>query len=381
MSNDRQHKATRLAQALHFINPAHGAVVPGIEPASTFARDADYAPMGRAVYGRDGGPTTQHAEAVLADLDGAEAAMLFASGMSAVVAVFETLRSGDHVVCPKVAYHGTITWLNRMAELRGITVSYFDASKSDALAAAVRPETKFIWIESPTNPNWDITDIAAAAKIAASTGAKLIFDATCCPVMTTRALDLGADIVFQSATKYLNGHSDLTGGVLSTRDTGALWDEMRLVRTLQGTVMGAFEAYLLIRGLRTLHLRWDRACRNAMEIATHFSDHDGIEAVLYPGLPNHPGHDVAARQMEGGFGGMLSLIARSEASARTIATSTRVFVPATSLGGVESLIEHRIAVEPPGSAVSPALLRLSVGIEDVRDLIADLEQAIAQAMP
>lgn len=371
--------ATRAAQALHYVHPMHGAVVPGIEPASTFARDGDYLPIGNAVYARDGGPTVDHAEAILADLDGAASSMLFTSGMSAIVALFETLKTGDHVTCPVVGYHGTIGWLHRLVERRGIRATFYDATEPGALAAAITPETTLVWIETPTNPNWDVTDIAAAAELAHAAGARLVVDCTVTPPCTTQALALGADIAFHSATKYMNGHSDITGGVLSFAREDALSDEIRFVRTLQGTVMAAFEAWLLIRGLRTLYLRFERASASALNLAEHFEGHGALDGVLYPGLSSHPGHEIAARQMTGGFGGMLSLMAKSREAAHHVATHTQVFLPATSLGGVESLIEHRIAVEGPHSVVSPALLRLSIGIEAVEDLIADLEQALESA--
>ena len=368
--------ATRAAQALHYIHPLHGAVVPGIEPASTFARDGDYLPMGNALYARDGGPTVDHAEAVLADLDGAARALLFTSGMSAIVALFETLEAGDHVTCPVVGYHGTIGWLHRLVTKRGIAATFYDATEPGALEAAITPATKIVWVETPTNPNWDVTDIAAAAELAHAAGARLAVDCTVAPPCTTQALALGADVVFHSATKYMNGHSDITGGVLTFARTDPWVDEIRMIRTLQGTVMAAFEAWLLIRGLRTLYLRFERASESALTLARHFEGHARLAGVLYPGLPSHPGHAIAARQMTGGFGGMLSLMATSREAAHHIATHTQVFLPATSLGGVESLIEHRIAVEGPHSVVSPALLRLSVGIEAVADLITDLEQAL-----
>ena len=371
--------ATRAAQALHFVNPVHGAVVPGIEPASTFARDGDYQPIGNAVYARDGGPTVDHAEAILANLEGAATSMLFTSGMSAIVALFETLEAGDHVTCPIVGYHGTINWLHRLVEKRGVKATFYDATQDGALAAAITPATKIVWVETPTNPNWDVTDIAAAVDLAHSVGAKLAVDCTVTPPCTTQALSLGADIVFHSATKYMNGHSDITGGVLSFAQNGPFVDEVRGLRTLQGTVMAAFEAWLLIRGLRTLYLRFERASESALTIAQHFEGHPKLAAVLYPGLPSHPGHAIAARQMTNGFGGMMSLIARSRAAAQHVATHTQVFIPATSLGGVESLIEHRIAVEGPHSVVKPELLRLSIGIESVSDLIADLEQSLDSA--
>jgi cystathionine gamma-synthase len=205
----------------------------------------------------------------------------------------------------------------------------------------------------------------------------LAVDSTVAPPVTTRPLELGADLVFHSATKYLNGHSDLTAGVLVTRETGERWAEVARIRTLTGNIIGAFEAWLLLRGLRTLALRFERASQSALRIALHFEGHTAVESVLYPGLESHPGHHIAARQMTGGFGGMLSLlIAGDAARTKAVAAGTSVFTPATSLGGVESLIEHRASVEGPHSVVPGNLLRLSVGIEDVEDLIADLESAL-----
>ena len=372
--------ATRAAQALHSLDERTGAVVPGIELSSTFARDADYGLRGGYVYGRYGGPTTSHAEAVVSSLAGAAESLLFASGMAAFVALFETLESGDHVVLPQVMYHGGLDWVRRLEAKRGLRVTLFDATDPDGLSRAVRGDTRLVWIESPTNPSWDVIDVAAAAEVAHGVGALLAVDCTVAPPVTMDALALGADVAFQSATKYLNGHSDLTGGVLSVADTGALFEELQLVRKLQGSVMAPFDAWLLIRGMRTLYLRYERASANALAIAEHFDGHPAVEAVLYPGLPSHPGHGVAKRQMTGGFGGMLSLLVRGgEEAARDAARFCQVFFPATSLGGVESLIEHRKTVEGPYSLVAPNLLRLSVGIEDVSDLIADLEQALERA--
>eukprot|EP00051_Salpingoeca_urceolata_P002871 m.53398 g.53398 ORF g.53398 m.53398 type:complete len:318 (+) comp12380_c0_seq1:465-1418(+) len=269
--------------------------------------------------------------------------------------------------------------MHRLVEKRGMEATFFDGSKHEELVAALRPgATRILWIESPTNPDWQVIDIEAAAKAAHEAGALLAVDCTASPPCTTMALRLGADVVFHSATKYLNGHSDLTAGVLSVREKGPLWEELVFVRTLQGTILGAFEAWLLVRGLRTLFLRFERASENAMAIAKRFQDHPAVERVMYPGLPSHPLHDVARKQMTGGFGGMLSMtIKGGEAAARAVACATRVFHPATSLGGVESLIEHRKSVEGPYSVVEPHLIRLSVGIENVADLIGDLEQALA----
>ncbi len=372
--------ATRAVQALHSLDTRTGAVVPGIEMASTFARDGNYDLPGDYVYGRYGGPTTAHAEAVIADLDGSAGSLLFSSGMAAFVALFETLDHGDHVVLPQVMYHGGLDWIRRLEAKRGIVVTLFDATDAGALARAVRATTRVVWIESPTNPTWDVIDVAAAAETAHAVGAILAVDCTVAPPCTMDTIALGADVAFQSATKYLNGHSDLTGGVLSLARSGPLLEELQLVRKMHGSVMAPFEAWLLIRGLRTLYVRFERASANALAIAEHFAGHPAVAAVLYPGLESHPGHDIAKRQMTGGFGGMLSLLlAGGEAAARDVARFCRVFFPATSLGGVESLIEHRKTVEGPHSLVAANLLRLSVGIENVDDLIGDLEQAMERA--
>ena len=373
--------ATRAAQALHVIDERTGAISPMIDLSSTYARDENYNPRQSYIYGRSGGQTVKHAEAVLANLEGGAASLLFASGMAAFVTLMETLESGDHVVAPQIMYHEGMNWIHRLSEKRGIEATFFDTTDPAALADAVRSgQTRIVWIESPTNPNWDVIDIAEAAEIAHAAGAILAVDCTASPPSTTQALALGADIAFHSATKYLNGHSDITGGVLTCANANPLWNELEKIRNMLGSVMAGFEAWLLIRGLRTLYLRYERASTNALTLAKHFEGHKLIETVLYPGLPSHPGHEIAKRQMTGGFGGMMSILIKGGAAqALDVSRFTQVFVPATSLGGVESLIEHRKAVEGPHSIVADNLIRLSIGIEDVKDLIADLEQALERA--
>ncbi len=367
------------AQAGHFIDPATGAITPPVHPSTTFARDADYAPIGDTTYSRYHNPTYEQVERVAAELDEGAEALVFAAGMAAIAALFETVNTGQHMVAPTIMYHGAQDWLRRISEKRGIALSLFDAADPGALERAIRPgETAIVWIETPVNPTWDVIDIAAAAAAAHAAGAILAVDATVSTPVTTRPLDLGADLVFHSGTKYLNGHSDVTAGVLVTRQADARWQEIRLVRGLMGGVLGPFEAWLLLRGLRTLFVRFERASANALQIARHFEGHGKLEAVLYPGLESHPGHAIAKRQMTAGYSGMLSLLVKGDAEdAKGVATRTALFVPATSLGGVESLIEHRATIEGPRSQVPPNLLRLSIGIEDARDLIADLEQALA----
>ncbi|MXU66160.1 trans-sulfuration enzyme family protein [Oceanomicrobium pacificus] len=376
--NRRPSAETRAAQALRMIDPQTGAVVPGIEPATTFARDADYEPRQSYIYARDGGPTVERAQALIASLEEAEETLLFASGMAALVALIETVPAGAHVVAPRIMYHGGLNWLVRQQEKGRLRVSFFDQADPDDLARQIEPgATDLVWIETPTNPNWDVTDIRAAAEAAHAAGARLAADCTAAPPCTTRALDLGADYAFHSATKYLGGHSDLTAGVISCRAVDARWEELVTVRNLSGSVIAAFEAWLLIRGIRTLYVRFRQASENALAFARHFEAHPEVEAVLYPGLESHPGHAIARAQMTGGFGGMLSLMVHGSADrAKDVARFCTCFFPATSLGGVESLIEHRKAVEGPNSVVPDRLLRLSIGIEDVADLIADMEQAL-----
>lgn len=381
MSNRKQSIVTRIAQALHFVEADTGAVVPSIQPAATYARDENYEVRKPYWYRRDGSQTTAHAEAMIAELENAAGSLLFASGMSACTAVIEHLPTGAHVVVPEVMYHGVLQQIKNYEANQRITVSYYTAGNLTELAAAVRDgETQLVWVETPNNPNWEVTDIAAAAEIAHGAGAKLLADCTGTPPSMTRALDLGADISFHSATKYLNGHSDITGGVLSVKQTEQFWEDIYMVRKLQGTVLHSQDAWLLIRGMRTLFLRVERACKNAMAIATHFDGHPHIEKVLYPGLPTDPGHEVAKRQTDGQFGGMMSIIIKgSEQTAIDVTRFCELFYPATSLGGVESLVEHRKTVSGDGFPVHPRLLRLSIGIEEADDLIYDLEQALARA--
>ena len=371
---------SRAVQALHEIDAATGAVVPAVAPSSTFARDADYALRDGHVYSRDTCPTVMHAERIIASLEDGAAALLFGSGLAACAALFETVPAGKRIAAPRIMDHGAQDWLVRLRDKRGIGLDWFDAGDPLSLEAAVRPgQTILLWLETPVNPSWAVIDIEAAARVGHEAGAVVAVDGTCASPVTTQALALGVDIVFHSATKYLNGHSDLTAGVLVTRVEDEAWRELRWLRSRMGGVLGAFEAWLLIRGMRTLFIRFDKASANALTIARHLEGHPRIERVLYPGLPSHTQHAVAQRQMTRGFGGMLSILVRGGAAeAKRIASSTRLFLPATSLGGVESLIEHRKAVEGPNSVVPDNLIRISVGIENPGDLVADLDQALGQ---
>ena len=378
-SNNNLSPETLLAQAMHYLEPVNGGIVPGVQMATTYARDQDYELRAPGIsYGRDKNPTYLVAEQVVAELEGAAGALLFSSGLAAAAALFHTLKPGDHVVAPVIMYHGLRDWLNQFCENWKVDIDYFDATADGALASAIKPpRTRIVWIETPANPTWDVTDIAAAADLAHAAGARLAVDSTVATPLLTRPLALGADFVFHSATKYLNGHSDVIAGVLVAKEDDEQWQAVRFQRTFGGAILGPMEAWLLLRGMRTMHLRVQRSSESAMIIARELEGHGRISRVLYPGLESHPGHAIATRQMQGGFSGLLSVLVDGDAAAaRAVAARTRVFVPATSLGGVESLIEHRATVEGPNSPVAPNLLRLSVGIEDVADLIADLDQAL-----
>jgi cystathionine gamma-synthase len=371
---------TLCAQADHHRDPVSGDVVPALHAATTFARnEAGELPAGLR-YSRYGNPTVLQAESILAKLDGAREARLFGSGLAAAAAAIGTLGKGERIVAPRIMYHGAQDLIRKLASEHGAEATFFDQSDPGSLAQALRPETAIVWIESPVNPTWDVIDIAAAADAAHRVGARLYLDATVTPALTTRALELGVDIVFQSASKYLNGHSDVLAGCLSTNTLDERWAEIIKHRNLTGGVLGALEAWLLIRGLRTLPLRYRAASANALAISRHFEHHALIERVLYPGLESHPGHDIAKRQMTDGFSGMLSLLVRGDADfARAVTRNLRVFLSAASLGGVESLVEHRASVEGPNSVVPGNLIRLSVGIERADDLIRDIEQALQSA--
>jgi cystathionine gamma-synthase len=297
--------------------------------------------------------------------------------MAAATAVFQALAPGDHVVVPNVMYWSLRNWLTGFARQWGLLVDTIDMADLDAVASAMRPETKLVWIETPANPLWTITDIAAVCGIAHARGAAVAVDSTVATPVLTQPLALGADLVMHSATKYLNGHSDVIAGALVTREDTPLWQRIRALRAQLGGIIGPFEAWLLARGMRTLFPRVEVACRNAQRIAEHFAGHAKVAEVLYPGLASFAGHELARRQMRGGFGGMLSIRVRAgESAAIATAANVQVWKRATSLGGVESLVEHRASVEGAGTPVPADLLRLSVGIEDAGDLVDDLEQAL-----
>ncbi len=375
-------KRSLAAQALGHVDPITKAVVPPIHVATTYIRDEDNAYSSGFVYGRPDNATVRDAEGVIAMLEEAEAgALLFSSGMAAATAVFQALDPGDHIVAPRVMYWALRRWLMTEAKRWGLETSFVETDVLGALRGAVVPgRTKLVWIETPSNPLWTITDIAAAAEIAHAAGARLAVDSTAASPVHTRPLALGADIVMHAATKILNGHSDVVAGVLAGARSDAFWARLATIRRGQGAILGPFEAYLLTRGLRTLHLRAAAQARSATALAGRLVAHPNVARVLYPGLPQHPGHDVAARQMEDGFGYMLSIqVTGGEAAAVGAAARVSLWKRATSLGGVESLIEHRASIEGEGTPCPPDLLRLSTGIEDPDDLYRDLDEALRAA--
>ena len=360
------------------VDPASGALVPPLHTSTTFARGPDYQLLGAASYARDEAPAFVAVEELLAGLEGGAGALLFSSGMAAAAALFTaTLAPGAHVVMPRVLYWGMRSWLTGFASRYGVDVSAVDATDVVALKAAVRPGiTRWVWLETPANPTWDVSDIAQAAEVAHSAGARLAVDSTVATPVFSRPLALGADIVMHSATKYLNGHGDVVAGALVTARADETWAAIRAQRHDAGAILGPLEAFLLHRGMRTLYPRVVRQAETALDLAERLALDPRVARVRYPGLPTDPAHAVARRQMIGGFGGMLSIQLGSRARALAVAGRLELFVRATSLGGTESLVEHRASVEPPDSPVPPDLLRLSVGLEDAGDLWADLDGAL-----
>lgn len=382
MMDDNLAPETWTAQALHYLDTATGAVTPPVTPSTTFARDEDYRLISTAhSYARDDNPGFLVAEQILAKLEGGAAALTFGSGMAAAMAIVQVLDPGDRIVAPKVMYWGLRNWLSTFCARWGLDLAFYDPDEPGDLARQAGSEkTRLLWVETPCNPTWTVVDIAEAAKIARKAGALLAVDSTVSTPVLTRPIELGADIVMHSATKYLNGHSDVVAGALVTARLDATWERICEVRAEGGALLGSFEAWLLQRGMRTLFLRVAKASATALAIAKHFEHHSQLERVLYPGLASHPGHEIAARQMQGGFGGMLSLRVKGGAEAAlAVAKRCRVFIRATSLGGVESLVEHRYTIEGAASPIPEDLLRFSVGIESPDDLIADLEQALERS--
>ncbi|VXC53282.1 Cystathionine gamma-synthase [Oceanicaulis sp. 350] len=369
---------TLAAQALHQTDLETGAVIPPIHPATTFMRDEKNALVGDMDYRRPKGPTEVQAAKVLAALEGAADARLFSSGLAAIAAILDTLQIGAHVVAQTEMYYGAKKLLHHLAAKGLISLTFFEPHDKAGLKKAVQSgKTELVWIETPANPSWAVVDVAHAAEIAHGAGAILAVDGTCSPPCTTRAIDLGADLVMHSATKYLNGHSDVLMGAVVTKSQDERWEKLCAGHSLTGAVPSAFDSWLMMRGLRTLFVRFERQSANALKVAEAMNAHDAVSHVLYPGLEDHTGHAVAARQMTNGFGGLLSIrLKGGPEAARKLCASTKVFLQATSIGGVESLIEHRKPIEGPSSPTPDNLVRLSCGIEAADDLIDDLSLAL-----
>ena len=372
-------RSTLAAQALGGSDPSTGAIVPPLVASAPYERAPDGTYPGGHTYTRDQNPTYDRCEALLARLEDGHEALLFSSGMAAATTVFETLEPGNHVVAPAEMYWTIRRWLQTRAANGRFALDLVPNGDLDALRRTLRPgATRIVWVETPSNPTCAITDIAATVEIAHAAGGRVVADGTVATPVLCRPLRLGADLVMHSATKQLNGHSDVLAGALVTARDDELWALIRHDRANRGAVLGPFEAWLLLRGMRTLFLRVARASENAQQVAEALARHPDVTAALYAGLPDHPGHGIASRQMQGGYGPIVSFRVADAGRARQVIGALRLFRNATSLGGVESLVEHRAPVEGPGTPVPPDLIRLSIGIEDAGDLIADLEQALAR---
>lgn len=369
---------TTSAQALGLIDKDTKSLVLPTYSATTYQRDADNQYTSGNVYSRDDNPTYKPVEALLTELEQGADSLLFSSGMAAAVAVFQSLKPGDHVIAPKVMYWSLRNWLLGFAREWGLLIELVDTTDLDALKAAIQlGKTSLIWLETPGNPLWTVADIEAIAQLAKAHNVLLAVDSTCATPVLSQPLTLGADIVMHSATKYLNGHSDVIAGALVTRQDNEFWQRVRSVRKHGGAVLSPQDATQLLRGMRTLFIRVRESSNNALWLAQELEQLPQVKRVWYPGLESFPGHEIARRQMSGGFGGMLSIqVQGGEQAAIATAAQTRLWKRATSLGGVESLIEHRASVEGAGTPVPDDLLRLSTGIESVEELLIDLKSAL-----
>jgi len=377
--------ATRAIHAGQRPDPATGAVMTPIYATSTYVQRSPGQHQGWE-YSRSHNPTRQAWEDCIADLESGIRGFAFASGMAATATVLELLDSGDHVVAMDDLYGGSFRLFHRVRERSaGLRFSFAQLERPGALAEALRPETRMVWVETPTNPMLKLVDIAAAAEVAHAHGALLVVDNTFATPMLQRPLELGADIVVHSATKFLNGHSDMVGGVAVVRDDAELAQQLWFLLNSIGGIQGPFDSFLALRGLKTLHLRMEAHCRNAQRIAEWLAQDPRVEKVIYPGLPGHPQHALAMRQMAGQGGGVISVVPRGGYdAARKLLERVRLFALAESLGGVESLANHPASMThasvPPEHrrelGITEDLVRLSVGVEDADDLIGDLDRAL-----
>lgn len=362
-------------------DPASGAVTAPIHLSTTFERDPDGGFPRGYVYTRSENPNRNALETALAALQGGVEAAAFASGSAAASAVFRTLRPGERAVVPRELYHGIRALLTGALEPWGLGLDWVDMRDLDAVRRAVGDATRLVWVETPSNPMLSIVDVAGVADLAHAAGAQVAVDATWTPPGVADPLGLGADLVVHATTKYLAGHSDVLGGAVVTARRDERWERLRFLQRNEGAVPSPFDCWLVHRGVRTLPYRMRGHQTNAAAVAAFLDAHPAVARVFYPGLPDHPGHALAARQMQG-YGGMLSFTVHGEGEAArrealAAVARLRLFTRATSLGGVESLVEHRASIEGPGTATPDALIRVSVGLEHPDDLVADLEQALA----
>ncbi|MEO5816505.1 MAG: aminotransferase class I/II-fold pyridoxal phosphate-dependent enzyme [Gemmatimonadaceae bacterium] len=371
---------TLAVHAGHAPDPSTGAVTTPIHLSSTFEREPDGEYRGGHVYARTSNPNRTSLEQALAALENGESALAYSSGSAATMAVFQALAPGDHVIAPADAYYGTLRQLREIFVGWGLEMDVADMTDLDAVARLLRPTTKIVWVETPSNPLVRVVDIARLATLAHSVGARCVVDNTWATPVLQRPLDLGADVVMHSTTKYLGGHSDLLGGALVAKKNDDFVERLSLMQKVGGAIPSAFDCWLLLRGIRTLPWRVRAHCGNAMIVARYLETHPAVERVHYPGLESHSGHEIARRQMSD-FGGMMSIqIAGGEKAALDLTRNLTLFTRATSLGGTESLIEHRASVEGPTTMAPVNLLRVSIGLEHPDDLVDDLRQALS-ALP
>lgn len=368
---------TQAVHAGRTIDPATGAITQAIQLSTTFERAQSGAYPHGFSYSREGNPNRDALEQCLATLEGGTEALAFASGLAVLNAVLQGLEPGDHIIAPDDAYYGMRVLIREVFAKSQLELSYVDMTDPATVRAAVRPATRLLWVETPSNPLLRITDLAAMAEIAHASNAISICDSTFATPVLQRPFDFGVDMVMHSTTKYLSGHSDVVGGALITRFQNYLFERARKAQHYGGGVPSPFDCWLTLRGLTTLPYRVRAQAQYAQKIAEYLRSHAAVEAVHYPGLPEHRGHELAAKQMSG-FGGMLSFQVRGGYDeAMGVAAAVRIFTRATSLGGAHSLIEHRASIEGKGTNTPQNLLRVSVGLEDPDDLIGDLEQALA----
>lgn len=367
---------TLAVHAGHHVDSATGAITPPIYLSTTFERQVDGSYPQGYQYIRENNPNREALEQCLCQLEGGVAAAAFSSGSAATMSVFQALQPGSHVIAPLDAYSGTTSLLREIFIPWNLSVTFVDMTDPSAVEQAVEPNTKLIWVETPSNPMLKITDIAKIADIAHQANACCVCDNTWATPMGLNPFKWGADLVVHSTTKYLSGHSDVMGGVAITKREDDFFQRIRSIQTLGGAVASPFDAWLVLRGIQTLPYRMRGHSENALKVARFLSEHPQVEAVHYPGLQHHPGHEIAQQQMPL-FGGMLSFqVQGGREEAFAVVAKVKLFTRATSLGGVESLIEHRASIEGVGTKTPENLLRVSVGLEHPDDLIEDLAQAL-----